>query len=236
MVYCKLCKEHQPEDHLCFMKPLSSNDDREDDEEDEDPRPAKRRKKMKVQRFIFYDFECMLVDKQHVPNLCVLDSVCEHCMQTPMDAQCYYCKHEQVVFSGPDTLQQVGEWMFSGKNKGAICIAHNSQVCVCFKKMFSTVCLYDVTTYATLLQGYDAHLLLDYVHQNGLKPDLIENGKKILSMDVQGMQFIDSLNYFGTRLANLPKIFDLNELQKGYFPHLLSTPENQQYKGRMPPA
>ena len=148
MVYCKLCKEHQPEDHLCFMKPLSSNDDREDDEEDEDPRPAKRRKKMKVQRFIFYDFECMLVDKQHVPNLCVIDSVCEHCMQTPMDAQCYYCKHEQVVFSGPDTLQQVGEWMFSGKNKGAICIAHNSQVCICFKNvLYNVVCMIENLRY-----------------------------------------------------------------------------------------
>ena len=65
-------------------------------------------------------------------------------------------------------------------------------------------------------------------------PVLIENGKKIMSMEVKGKQFIDSLNYFTTALANLPKIFGLEELHKGYFPHLFSTPENQEYSGEVP--
>ena len=131
MTYCTLCKEQKPEDHLCYMKPLSHTDDADDSEDEEDPRPAKRSKKKKVQLFMFYDFECMLVDNQHVPNLCVIHRVCEECIQTPMDAPCLYCKREEVIFSGPETLHQVGEWMFSGENKGAIGIAHNAQVCVC---------------------------------------------------------------------------------------------------------
>ena len=50
------------------------------------------------------------------------------------------------------------------------------------------------------------------------------------------MTFIDYLNYFNNSLARLPKIFGLNELHKGYFPHLFATKENQHYKGEIPAA
>ena len=106
-------------------------------------------------------------------------------------------------------MRQVGEWLFSGRNRGAICIAQNSQ-------------------------GYNAHFLLNYIHDSGITPVLIENIKKIMSMEAKGMQFIDSLNYFTTALANLSKIFGLENLHKGYFPHLFSTRENQEYKGEVP--
>ena len=146
-VYCKVCKKHQPENHKCFIYPL-----KKDDEKSQARHPKK-------QHYIFYDFECQLGgDQRHIPNLCVLQKVCDSCMQIPMDqpAMCN-CKREEVIFKGENTLEQVGEWLFSGNHKGSICIAHNSQ-------------------------GYDANLLLEYVHENGLKPDLVQNGKKILCM------------------------------------------------------
>ena len=70
MVYCKICRDHQPQDHMCFIQPLNPADDSGDEGDEEGSR------KKKVQKYIFYDFECMLVDHQHVPNLCVLHKVC----------------------------------------------------------------------------------------------------------------------------------------------------------------
>ena len=206
MNYCKVCRSDQPIEHLCYIQPLRQRGD-----EEEDDQPEKKKKKMKTQVYIFYDFECMLVDRQHQPNLCVIDKVCAACIDAPMTETCPLCKREQVILRGDNTSQLVGEWLLSGKNRGAVCIAHNSQ-------------------------GYDALLILEYVHENGIKPEIIPNGQKILSMQVMGMQFTDSLNYFNTALSKLPAVFGINELHKGFFPHLFSTPENQQYVGPIPDA
>ena len=107
---------------MCFIQPLNHADDLGDEEEGQ-------QKKKKVQCYIFYEFECMLVDHQHVPNLCILH------IENPMAEVCS-CNREQIILRGGDTLRQVGKWLFSGHNRGAICITHNSQ-------------------------GYDMHLLLD---------------------------------------------------------------------------
>ena len=216
-VYCKLCREFQDPTHLCYIRPLNPPvegvEESEGEEMDEDLGAGAKRKKTKKkpQYFIFYDFECMLGEgNQHIPNLCVVQKVCVKCIELPMGVECGSCKREQLIFRGVNTLQEVGDWLLSGKNRGAICMAHNSQ-------------------------GYDAHLLLDYIHENGVKPTLIENGQKIMSMEVQGLTFIDSLNYFSTSLANMPRIFSIPELHKGYFPHLLNTLGNQQMTpGPMP--
>ena len=85
------------------------------------------------------------------------------------------------------------KWLFSGVNKGTICLAHNAQ-------------------------AYDLYLILEYVHENGIKPDIIQNGRKILCLDACDMKFIDSLNYFNTGLAKLPQIFGLNESEQRLFP------------------
>ena len=191
--YCKVCKKQQPTSHQCFIQPKASTTEKE------------------KQLYIFYDFECMTDEhKQHVPNLCVVHRVCDMCMQTPITTKSdCKCGREQTIFRGENTLKEFCDWLFSGRHKGAICIAHNAQ-------------------------AYDLYLIMEYVHDNGMKPEIIQNGKKILCMQTCAMKFIDSLNYFNTSLAKLPQIFGLNELHKGYFPHLFSTKENQGYKGPMP--
>ena len=85
------------------------------------------------------------------------------------------------------------------------------------------------------IPAYDLHFILDYVHQRCIKPSIIQNGKKILCMEVEEIKFIDSLNFFPKMsLASLPKAFGLDELCKGYFPHLFNKAENQSYEGPMP--
>ena len=189
---CKQCRKLQPLEHECYIQPMPRKD------------PTK------AQRYIFYDFECMLDDSQkHVPNLCVVHSVCQKCMEDPMNCSVCTCERKQLIFSGEKTLDDFGQWLFSGKNQGAICIAHNAQ-------------------------AYDLYLIMEYVHENGIKPTLIQNGKKILSMEAFGLKFIETLNFFPMSLAKLPQAFGLEELKKGYFPHLFNTTDNQQYKGPIP--
>lgn len=130
-------------------------------------------------------------------------------MEKPITEDGCDCGRQQVIFTGPQTLQNFGTWLFGGNLQGSICIAHNAQ-------------------------AYDLYFIMEFVHQNGIKPEIIQNGKKIICMEARRVKFIDSLNYFNTGLAKLPQIFGLNELQKGFFPHLFSIPENQQYSGSMP--
>ena len=146
-----------------------------------------------------YDVEHHLdEEKKHDPNLYVVHKVyskIEMHGTTHNGLRCT-CDRQQMVFRGEDTLTDFGKWLFSSENKSAICLAHNAQ-------------------------AYYLYLILEYVHENGIKPDIIQNGKTILCLDSCGMKFIDSLNYFNTSLAKLPQMFGFNELHKGYFPPLV---------------
>ena len=192
--HCKQCKEEVPKDHKCYIKPIN------------------QKKCTEQHIYIFYDFECMLgAENQHVPNLCVANKVCSQCMTESITAECCNCDRQQSVFRGENTLKNFGDWVFSGKFKGSILMAHNNS-------------------------HYDLHLIMNYVHDNGLKPEIIQNGKKILCMKTCGLTFIDSLNFFPMPLAKLPNAFGLQELSKGFFPHLFSTVKNQSYIGPIPDA
>lgn len=48
------------------------------------------------------------------------------------------------------------------------------------------------------------------------------------------LTFLDCLNFLPMKLAKIPLAFGLEELSKGYFPHLFNTRENQTYVGRYP--
>ena len=59
------------------------------------------------------------------------------------------------------------------------------------------------------------------------------HGAKVLSLSVDmfKIKFIDSLNFIPMRLADFPKTFGIDELAKGYFPHLFNKKENENYVG-----
>ena len=80
-------------------------------------------------------------------------------------------------------------------------------------------------------QGYDGYFILQYLHKNGLVPEVIMRGAKILKLNVPvlNIKFVDSLCFIPMRLANFPKTFGLSELAKGYFPHHVNIETNQNY-------
>ena len=63
-------------------------------------------------------------------------------------------------------------------------------------------------------------------------------GAKVMSLtvDMFNIRFIDSLNFFPMKLANLPKTFGIEELKKNHFPHFFNKKENENYVGPIPPT
>jgi hypothetical protein len=120
---------------------------------------------------------------------------------------------DEWVFEGDNTRNEFCEWLFTKEHEGCIVVAHN-------------------------FQGYDGYFIQQYLHENGVIPEVIMRGGKILSMYIPMLKikFIDSLSFIHMRLADFPKTFGLNELVKGYFPHLFNRRENQNYIGPLPPS
>ena len=118
---------------------------------------------------------------------------------------------EEFVFSGTSTKDEFCKWIFEDKNANTTFVAHN-------------------------FQAYDGYFILQYLYKNGITPEIITRGAKILSLTVPEMniKFIDSLCFIPMKLAAFPKTFGLTELQKGYFPHFFNRAENQEYVGPLP--
>jgi len=224
--YCNKCKIHKGADHECYII-----------------KPKKKVKKIGVPKkylpMVFFDFESTQEtvlengDKEHIPNLCVVHRCCGFCggAREPVDNDddliCIPCssrlKHknsegenderkfrEEKVFSGPDTVKKFSEWLFQPENNGVVAIAHNNR-------------------------GYDSYFILQYLHSQGIKPShMIQVGQKVLSFQALGVKFIDSLSFLPMPLSKFPKTFNIDELKKGYFPHLFNTEENQNYEGGIP--
>ena len=62
----------------------------------------------------------------------------------------------------------------------------------------------------------------------------LTNGQKVLSFNFRSRIFKDSSLFITKPLENFPKIFNLTENKKGFFPHLFNKPENFQYVGLYP--
>ncbi len=118
---------------------------------------------------------------------------------------------EEWVFSGESTNSDFCKWLFTKEHVNHIFVAHN-------------------------FQGYDGYFIQNFLNANGVKYDVIMTGAKIVTLTVPmfNIRFIDSLNFIPMALANFPKTFGLDELRKGYFPHLFNKSENQNYVGPIP--
>ena len=87
-------------------------------------------------------------------------------------------------------------------------------------------------------KGYDFQFILKWIiTETSEVPHTINDGRKItyMTIDKLNIRFVDSLNFLTCRLADMPKMFGLTELRKGYYPHMFNTPENINYIGPMPP-
>jgi hypothetical protein len=116
----------------------------------------------------------------------------------------------QFVFYNNDDFCK---WLFTNENIGAACIAHYSK-------------------------GYDIHLIKEYLYNADIPINFssIDAGNKTLLLSVPKlkMKFIDSISFIAAPLAKFPKIFEIKEMMKGYFPHAFNKPYTQDYVGPYP--
>ena len=85
------------------------------------------------------------------------------------------------------------------------------------------------------LKGYNGMFVLQYLYEN-LRDveDQVTIGTKVLSLKTGDITFKDSLCFLSFPLAAFPATFGISELQKGFFPHLFNTLDNQDYEGDIP--
>ncbi|XP_036147283.1 uncharacterized protein LOC118647134 [Monomorium pharaonis] len=233
--YCKTCRSLRPSNHQCYMQPLRRKTVLEDPGEgtstgkrvevvrnkDNDELTNSRSKGLVA--FVFYDFETrqdeLLQGSEdsylHVPTLCVAHQVCEACSALEEDAtRCRWCGIREFVFRD-DPMKQFVDFVTRSTKcfKKIICIAHNAK-------------------------AFDAQFILKYLVEKTEmteKPELILNGTKIIAITLGHVKFIDSVNYMPMRLSELPKAFGLRDTSdKGVFPHLFNTIENQTYVEPLP--
>ena len=206
--YCSNCKKYYVNElHTCYMRAVGPK-------EGEDS-----------QRFIFYDVESLLDENgEQVPNLIIAHSICSTCQEETMvtpDSRCiscgsrcescnsrkgnefhkkpcHTCGQREVMFLGPNAVSSFGAWLFSKQHKDVIAIAHNAR-------------------------AYDAYFLYNYIINNSMTPEMIFQGTKIMYCRVQSglnITLLDSINFLNMPLSQLPKSFGLQEMKKGFFPHL----------------
>ncbi|KAL6421648.1 hypothetical protein ACFW04_014566 [Cataglyphis niger] len=172
--------------------------------------------------FMFYDFETRQDEtlegtttvKKHILTLCVVQQICEACAkENNLSVRCRWCGVQEFVFCH-DPVKQFVDFATRATKcfNQFICIAHNAK-------------------------AFDAQFILKYIveNRNNLEIKLILSGTKIVVLTVGHTKFIDSVNYMPVRLSDLPKAFGLqNTSDKGTFPHLFNTAENQSYVGPLP--
>ncbi|GFU02937.1 DNA_pol_B_2 domain-containing protein [Trichonephila clavipes] len=122
-----------------------------------------------------------------------------------------YLDGTEFVCEGYDAIDKFCKYLFSPQHKGFTAIAHN-------------------------MKGFDGQFILRWMLEQGQCPRVIPNGSKIMCITLSALsiRIIDSFNFFPMPLSKLPKTFVLEELAKGYFPHLFNCPSNQSYVGSFP--
>ncbi|XP_046397765.1 uncharacterized protein LOC124164478 [Ischnura elegans] len=202
-IFCAVCKCSQVPPHFCFMQP--------------DEQKVKYKGDGKV-LYVFYDFECRQDKKlqngsfEHQPILCVVQQACSICYHV-QEAEhiCHACGCRQNIFDGNDPVSKFFTYLtLPRKNfKEIVVVAHN-------------------------MKGYDGQFILSHMTSKlNWKPSVLMTGTKIISMQIDNLKFIDSLNFMPMSLAKLPKAFGLSEnLKKGYFPHFFC---DRNYSGALPP-
>ena len=168
----------------------------------------KEKKEIPFEGYIFFDYEAMNINHRHEANLIIANKVCKFCLD---DEQCQEKKCQNYIFKNNNDFC---EWLFDKNNSHFIAIAHN-------------------------MKAYDGYFIMNYIINNftptDKPPECLLNGSKLLVIKFLNIKIIDSFNFIPMGLSKFPKTFGINELKKGYFPHLFNKPENQNYIGPYPP-
>jgi len=82
-------------------------------------------------------------------------------------------------------------------------------------------------------RGYDTQFLLRKFLELRRTPQLIMDGTKILSMIVENLHILNSLNFLPMSFKSMPKSLDLT-CKKQYYSHFFNMANNLIYVGRYP--
>lgn len=204
-MFCKVCRVTTKMNHNCYMAPLNL-----------------KFKTNAKSLLVFYDFETQQDREvapgcfEHVANLCVVQHVCNDCIDVDdIRVGCTTCGVREHVFRDNPVARFV-KYVVRPNTKFTkiICIAQNAK-------------------------AFDGQMVLKHLverfamRRNGIK--VILTGNKIISAEFGRTTFIDSLNFFQMPLKSLPKAFGFEET-KGYFPYRFNVPEHANYVGQVPDA
>jgi len=162
--------------------------------------------------YIFYDFvttqNMMYSDtaKEHVPNLVCVQQFCARCEEIDDCDRCGRRSHSFYNDPVGDLLSYLCEprpWASK-----IVAIAHNAK-------------------------AFDLHFILNRAIMLKWKPELITNGLKIISMNMEHLVFLDSVSFLPCAFRKLPEAFGL-QATKSWYPHYFNTGENLDYIGTMP--
>ena len=156
-----------------------------------------------IPAYIFYDFECRQDDAigenklgtlyKHVPNLCIAYRVCTLCWDDDRKS-CPLCDQRKWIFKGDECRDTFCRWLFSDeRHSGRRANAHNAR-------------------------GYDAILIKEYLFEQGIAPNVIENGVKIIRLEYNNVTLIDSLSFLSMPLAKFPKNIWVEGNEEGILP------------------
>ena len=218
---CGICGKHVPlEGHRCYIQPETKKKKKPTPEEEEEiPEDG-------YDVSVFLDTECRQGEREFEDEP-VEESKKEllffefECRQENWNHEPTLCivqneAGDEWIFQGDDTRDEFCEWLFTTEHPNCTVIAQN-------------------------FQSYDSYVILQYLREQSVKYKVIMRGAKVLSLEVDlfNIQLVDSLNFIPMKLANPnpnPKTFGIEELAKGYFPHLFNKKENENYIGPIPPA
>lgn len=166
---------------------------------------------------------------KHIPNLCVTQSICCECdMSRNISDPCHFCgQKRENIFHSENCVEQLMDYIAEKENE---------QKTRKVNRKDRTVAKYEyITVFAHNLKGFDGQFILKYIYESDRfpNPGLIMNGTKIIQITLGRVRFIDSINYFQEPLSKLPGLCGFQG-SKGYYPHFFNSPENNEYKGRLP--
>ena len=157
--------------------------------------------------YIWFDYESFQENGIHVANLIISDRRCMKCIEN------HKCTDSLCGIKMFETNDDFCIWLFDDYNKNFTALAHNAQ-------------------------GFDGIFLMKYIIKtmtsNDPMPNIIMKGTKLLTLSYRDVKLLDSFCFIPMALEKFSKTFGLNELKKGFFPHLFNKPENQHYIGSIP--
>lgn len=219
---CPNCKFYgNLSEHQCFMKNCDIK------------KPATK--------FIFFDFESRLEKSEdergqivsyHIPN-CV--SVQRINLENPKQNMKY------TFYNSDKTLDEFCDWLFTDENKYYTCISHNFKG---YDSLFISQYIIKKFGKINVEQNEqenqpEIQLKVTQMNQKNItNTNLLCNGNKMFYLEypAYNMRFIDSYNFINKSLREFAKTFCQDEgSEKGDYPYLFNTKENENYQGPIPP-